>query len=154
MECRMEGAETLINNLKDIEEKVATKWIRKAMQAGAYIIKNYVLGNVPFASGTTARSIIIKNKYSKKRPQVLVTLSHKLFPSNKPFYVGFLNAGHMSGKRWSKDRHPIPGTEWLQKSFEESLEPMQSEMLAVLREGFNVEANKRGIIDHLEELTE
>jgi HK97 gp10 family phage protein len=96
---RIEGSAELKAKFARLQKNVAKKHTRKALRAGAKIIRAEARANAPVKSGLIRRGIrVIAGKSRKGMISILVTLGDRLF-QGKEFYGAFQEFGWFSGKR-------------------------------------------------------
>ncbi len=143
----LRGADEMIAALKDIEEKTAVKFMRRAQRAAAKVIATHLRAKAPIGSnldedihaGQLKNSITVKAmKRSRKGPGMVVGWFRSMFP--KAFYAGFIEYGWMAGRRKGKGGKPVAGTHFAEHAFESAAEPAMAALTESLKEDFAKEA--------------
>jgi len=139
------GASELLSALKTLEGKVANKVMVRALRAGANVVLTQAKQDAPRRTGTTADALKIRpaRKRRKHFLSTTVTLGASMFKGT--YYAPFTNYGRRAGLRSlasivAKKDQPqkfIPGTRWMNKSFEKSAPAALEAIRQTARQEFN-----------------
>lgn len=100
-----DDAQSLLLTLKNLENKVSGKIMRKALRAGAKVCQQQMKADAPVKSGATRDAVKVKAaKRSKNRVAIAVSIGMGWFKGTT-FYAGFVEFGHKIGKRGYQLRH-------------------------------------------------
>jgi HK97 gp10 family phage protein len=113
-----------IAGLKDLETKVAKKYVRKALRAAAKPTLAAAKATAPVGeSGELQRAVKLKSGGIKKGIiRIIVGVGKKWF-TGPTFYAAFVAMGHKVGKRDLGDsRKQVAPNEWLENAYKENAE--------------------------------
>jgi len=130
MELTLTGAEELLAALRSLDEKASTKIMKKALRAGAKVIETHAQQDAPKRTGVMAAAFKIKVSQKKRNHRVTATVALNASAFKGKFYALFVNYGRHVGlrtlaslyraKQSKQEQKFIPGTRWMNKSFEKS----------------------------------
>ena len=132
---KIEGGEALVRDLQAVETKVAGKFVRQALRAGAKIIQAQCKADAPNRSGLTRRSIKVRaGRRSRTGVKMLVSIGKQAYVGDN-FYAAFQNFGWKAGSRKNKGyRRPITtkNFDWLGRAFDKSAKSAEAKVREVL----------------------
>ncbi len=96
---KITGMRELQETLTQLEKKVQTTVVKKALRAGAKVTLNVIQSTAPRKTGAMAKAFAVTRGTSRKgRIIVLVQIAKRWFTGDL-FYAGFINFGWRVGKR-------------------------------------------------------
>jgi HK97 gp10 family phage protein len=142
-EVHIKGLEEMRKKLAAVDGAVAKKLIRRALRAGAKVIATQCKADAPLRGGLLRSKIRVKaGKRKRNHIRMNVAIGKKDFQGDT-FYAGFVDRGRKSGKRGSRNRHPIAGSKFLEKAFDKARGAAGEAILATLKTGFTPDVDKR-----------
>lgn len=174
VDFRVVGLADLKCAIDEMEKSVRNKGIRKALRAGANVVRRAEIAAAPNMSGATRKAI--KVRAAKRRPgriSVLCQVGAGWFVGTE-YYAGFVEWGHKIGKRTAEvkrtmariskmrrrdaaaadvaqaeldtidKRTRVPAKLWFTKAFKASAEAAAQKVEQVLREQIEAAAANKG----------
>jgi HK97 gp10 family phage protein len=118
--AEVKGLRELDKRLGELESKLATKILDKALRKAAKPILDAAKAGAPVESGTLIKSIKIrKGKAKRGLRSVIVGVGDKWFLGDE-FYAAFVEFGHLQGSRkLGNTRKKIPGEHFIEYAYDE-----------------------------------
>lgn len=127
------GAKELDKALGDLDVKVATKVLDKALRKAAKPLLDAARDMAPERTGALKRSIKVrKGKSRNGLRSVVIGVGDKWFLGDE-FYAAFQEFGHKQGSRKLANREQVPGEHFIEHAYDEQKEAAANALIATLR---------------------
>ncbi len=135
------GSKEMIQQLQQIDKKMANKISRDACRGAAKVIASAWKKDAPRKSGLTSRSVKVRAMKRKAgRVGVMAQIGAGDF-KGETFYSSFVELGFKRGKRGSKNRKQVAGKHWMKKSFDSNKAKATETYIETMRKGVADAAN-------------
>lgn len=138
MKVEIEGLKECLASLKDLEPRLQKSIVRKALRAGANVIRKAAQSDAPVQSGLLRKSIKVKaGKRSKHSISINVGVGAKWF-TGPAFYGAFVAFGHKVGSRKLGDsRAQVPANDFMSSAYNSSKDAAMSAVISTVENGID-----------------
>jgi HK97 gp10 family phage protein len=113
------NAESAIRGIKDLENKIAKKYVKQSGRAGCKVIQAAAVATAPVFTGRTQSAIKVRSAGNKKGVIKFKVGIGKDWFKGETFYSAFVAFGHKIGKRALGDtRKQVAPNDWLTKAYD------------------------------------
>ena len=137
----LEGSKECLEKLDLLDKNMSRSIARNSCRAAAKVIAAAWKADAPRKSGMTAAAVKVRAmKRSRNKIGVSAIIGAGEY-QGKTFYAAFVEKGHLTGKRGSKNRKQIPARNWMKKSFDRVKSQATEAYINKMKEGISNAGN-------------